>query len=533
MKKKLIFKIFIKLLFTIVIINSVQAQLVNQEWVARYNGTGNLGDVITSSVIDDTGNVYLTGRSIGNGGREDYATIKYNSSGIQQWVMRYNGPGDSFDYANSIAVDNSGNVYVTGTSFGTSDDYATIKYNSSGIQQWVIRYNGPTSTSDESAWAIALDGSGNIYVTGQSEGVGTNYDYVTIKYNSSGIQQWITRYNGPGNHIDRANAIAVDSSGNVYVTGFSKGNETGIDYATVKYNTEGIQQWARRYSASSINEEDAAWSISLDDIGNVYVTGNSRNGSVYPACATIKYNTDGDDLWVARYSAPGNSLQRGNSVKVDDLGNVYVVGQSGILTYDFFTIKYNYNGIEQWVSRHSGGLGKSIALDKSGYIYVTGFSSDGFETYLTTIKYDSFGIQQWITNQQNDVSGFEKVNIDLFGNVIVTGASDGDYITIKYSQTISIQQLSTELPEQFSLYQNYPNPFNPTTKIKFDIEKAGIIKLKVFDILGKEIATLVNESLNSGSYETEFDGSNIMSGVYFYKLETDNFSEVKRMILTK
>jgi len=131
------------------------------------------------------------------------------------------------------------------------------------------------------------------------------------------------------------------------------------------------------------------------------------------------------------------------------------------------------------------------------------------------------------------VSGFEKVNIDLFGNVIVTGASDGDYITIKYSQTISIQQLSTELPEQFSLYQNYPNPFNPTTKIKFDIEKAGIIKLKVFDILGKEIATLVNESLNSGSYETEFDGSNIMSGVYFYKLETDNFSEVKRMILTK
>jgi len=151
MKKKLIFKIFIKLLFTIVIINSVQAQLVNQEWVARYNGTGNLGDVITSSVIDDTGNVYLTGRSIGNGGREDYATIKYNSSGIQQWVMRYNGPGDSFDYANSIAVDNSGNVYVTGTSFGTSDDYATIKYNSSGIQQWVIRYNGPTSTSDESA----------------------------------------------------------------------------------------------------------------------------------------------------------------------------------------------------------------------------------------------------------------------------------------------------------------------------------------------------------------------------------------------
>ena len=114
---------------------------------------------------------------------------------------------------------------------GTSTDYATIKYDSAGQQQWVARYNGSGNSGDE-AHAIALDTSGNVYVTGQSYGAGGDTDYATIKYDSAGQEQWVIRYNGPGNPFDFAFAMAVDASANVYVTG-----ESDADYTTIKYRT--------------------------------------------------------------------------------------------------------------------------------------------------------------------------------------------------------------------------------------------------------------------------------------------------------
>ncbi|MCX6640698.1 MAG: SBBP repeat-containing protein, partial [bacterium] len=137
------------------------------------------------------GNVYVTGHSYGSGTYDDYATIKYNSAGVQEWVARYNGPGNSVDEAYSLAVDGSGNVYVTGISDGggTGPDYATIKYNSAGVQEWVARYNGPGNDYDE-AYSLAVDGSSNVYVTGKSFGSAPNYDYATIKYSATDLPDW-------------------------------------------------------------------------------------------------------------------------------------------------------------------------------------------------------------------------------------------------------------------------------------------------------------------------------------------------------
>jgi len=117
------------------------AQSVDTAWVRRYNGPGNRNDWASALALDGSGNVYVTGGSYGNGPHFDYATVKYDSSGNQRWVQRYNGPGDSTDYVYAIVVDGSGNVYVTGGSFGsgTSWDYATVKYDSSGNQLWVQR----------------------------------------------------------------------------------------------------------------------------------------------------------------------------------------------------------------------------------------------------------------------------------------------------------------------------------------------------------------------------------------------------------
>src|SRR5436190_3325669 len=171
----------------------------------------------------------------------------------QDWVQTYNGPGNGIDIAFSIVVDNAGNVYVAGNSPGetSANDITTIKYNAAGQQQWIQRYNGPGNSDDgtNGTNAIAVDSSGNVYVTGWSAGT-ENTDYVVIKYNSNGDQQWAQRYNGPGNGYDAPYGIALDSSGNVYVTGTSTGDGTGFDYATIKYDNDGQQQSAKSYNGT-------------------------------------------------------------------------------------------------------------------------------------------------------------------------------------------------------------------------------------------------------------------------------------------
>ena len=166
----------------------------------------------------------------------DSATVKYNSAGQEQWVARYNGPANLADFAEALALDDLENVYVTGTSTSETGrpEYVTIRYNPAGQEQWVARYSGTGAGGNEGD-SIALDGAGNVYVTGVSVGFGSGYDYATVKYNSIGQEQWAARYNGPASGDDFATGIAVDSSNNVYVTGRSTGLGTGFDYATVKY----------------------------------------------------------------------------------------------------------------------------------------------------------------------------------------------------------------------------------------------------------------------------------------------------------
>jgi uncharacterized delta-60 repeat protein len=539
----------LKLLITVCFLYvSQSASQVTEQWASRYNGPANGSDGSSSATVDAAGNVYITGYRTGANDK-DYITIKYNPSGVVQWSASYNGPGNDKDWATSIAVDGAGNVYITGYSVGsgTGNDYATVKYNSSGIQQWAQRYNGP-GNGDDIAYSIAADASGNVYITGTSFGSGTGYDYATIKYNSSGIVQWVVRVDWPQSGDDAAYSLVLDASANVYITGPKEGNSVTQDYGVIKYNSVGMQQWAIGYNGTG-NGEDISLSIAVDGSGNTYVAGGSEGAGTDLDVVIIKYNPAGIQQWVTRYDGPANGEDIAFCVKLDGAANVYVTGCREVTggSNDFATAKYNSSGVFQWSSGYNGpgnssDIAYSMDIDAAGSVYVTGHGTGiGTNTDYTTIKYNPSGAQQWVQiyNGPGNTSDIAyDVILGTNGSVYVTGTSPGigtndDIALIKYSQLVGIQPVNNEIPESFSIEQNYPNPFNPVTTIRYSLPVSQRVLIKVYDAAGRVAAILLDEFKPAGRHNIEFDGTDLSSGIYFYTIEAGLFKDTKKFILVK
>lgn len=467
---------------------------VSEEWVARYNGPDNLNDASCHMVRDDEGNIYLTGTSGSydhNGDlRNDYATVKYNPQGEEQWVARYNGPADGYDRPTSIAVDEGGNVYVTGESEALNNnymekyDYATVKYNPQGEELWVSRFNGPADDHDRPS-ALAIDANGNIYVTGAASEYTFNGhimdEYTTVKYTPEGEEQWVVRFYGQdvsssrksGEH--RPIAMALDTDGNIYVTGYSTdAGGTGNDFATVKYNPSGEEQWVARYVGENYeilaipSGNDEPSSIALDDKGNVYVTGYSTDGHPYEdygyTYPTVKYNAKGEEEWVAIYRANASyvagdyrqpySHNIPPSVSISERGDVYIAGATyeSETEMDYTVLKYNDSGKEQWIKKYNdsastNGMAYDLAIGEDGGIYVTGFSTgNGTHNDMATVKYHPSGEEEWVASYNGPDNGADLgqvIQVDAEGNVYLAGYSSGegtgvDFTLIKYKQELGV-----------------------------------------------------------------------------------------------
>jgi uncharacterized delta-60 repeat protein len=496
-----------------------------QKWAKRYNSPGDSKggpDIATALAVDSAGNVHVTGGIIKDITGSDYTTYKYNITGTREWKKTYNGPGTGPDQANAITTDAAGNVYITGTSDGNGsrDDYATVKYDKNGDTKWVRRYNGPGNFYDQ-ANAIAVDNAGNVYVTGRSDGSDLSGDYATIKYDAAGNITWVKRYNGPGNAFDQATAIAVDGAGNVYVTGESRDTENFQDYATIKYDANGNELWVMRFSRGFHTSEEAT-ALAVDAAGNVYVTGRSTASEFTPFdYATVKYNTLGVQQWAAIYNGPANSTDEANDIAVDASGNVYVTGGS---FGNFATIKYNAAGLQQWAALNPGNA-NALAVDAAGNVYVTG---SGFNDYAT-IKYNTAGVQQWFISYNgpgNSADNATDIAVDNNGNVYVTGQSTGvgtsfDYATIKYIQTALITATRQELlpniqiaaPDAGSVKLNasaYPNAFTNFINLQW-CGSDKPVSITITDLMGR----LVEKRNDLAPCGTIITGHHYRSGVYY------------------
>ncbi len=418
-------------------------------------GSGASTEQAYSIFSDSGGSVYVAGSftsttlGFGNGvtltnrGSTDFFVVKYNSSGVAQWAQNpVAGKGTGSDSSLSVFVDTSGNVYVSGQfdsniGFGNdinltnrgSYDFFVVKYNSNGVAQWAQGPATGTGTSSDYGDSVFVDTSGNVYLGGDffSTPIGfgndinltnrSNSDIFIVKYNSSGIAQW-AQNPAASTSNDFVSKIFMDSSGNIYITGnhasstLSFGNDVnltnrgGYDFYVVKYNNNGVAQWARGASVGTGTNTDTGRSVFVDTSGNVYVAGDfisatlgfgnsitlTRQGGNNDFFV-VKYDPDGNALWAKNPSTgTGTSTEYCDSVFVDSSGNVYLsgisastildfgngVGWTNRINDDFFIAKYNSSGIAQWVKTPLLEIGTnndeaySVFVDASGNVYSTG-----------------------------------------------------------------------------------------------------------------------------------------------------------------
>lgn len=472
-------KKFILFLFALAAATAMypQSQLhVFEDWT----GTAGTQNFFYKNVTktDGSGNVYVAGATVNGSGTTDILVAKYNSAGTLQWTQQYNGLANYYDFATALVIDGSNNVFVTGAVSNDTlnptinTDVILLKYNSSGVLQWVSTYAGPAGYFDAGT-DLYVTSAGVVALTGSSMNSSFNMDYVTILYNSSGVQQWATVYD----HSSHLNDVPVKISrkgSSIVVGGAVQTGAGSYDWAVLQYNASGVQT-AFTSSTGGSPAIDSVFDMMEDASGNIYIAGSTLTPTHGYDYDLVKLDSNLVIQWEKTYDGAGHLDDVIRSVKADAAGNVYVTGLTTTTSQglNYLTQKYNSAGTLIWSQSYNDSLNgddeaHALVLDNAETsLYVTGFSYtdslNGINYY--TLKYDSAGTQQWAIPFDGDKHLRDKatnIAIDTTGNVIVTGESEVsagtyEYATVRYveKQTIVPTDFNSEpTPASFLYYAN-------------------------------------------------------------------------------
>ncbi len=538
---------------SIVTAHSVPSHL----WSKRFGSTGfDIGYAVGTDASDNVyvagyfnGTVDFGGGNLMSAGSDDVFLAKYDVNGAQVWSKRFGSTG--FDDAYGLAVDASGNVVVIGRFEGTVDfgsgaglvsagstDIFVAKYNSAGVHQWSKRFG---STQADAAHAVALDGLGNVLMTGvfrltvdfgggNLSSSGFN-DVIVAKFDANGTHVWSQRFGST--LFEAGNTIAVDGSNNVIVGGQFQGTvsfggaglvASSTDMFLAKYNSAGVHQWSVDFGGTG---GDLGKGVAVDGSGNVYYTGlfegtvNFGGGAFVSLGASdiflAKYNSAGAHQWSDSY---GSALaDEGRGVAADAGGNVTLTGEyqgtidfgGGNLTSagtrDVIVATYDATGAHQWSQSFGAGsddTGNGVAIDGSDNLLVIGL-------FRNTVDFGG-------------------------GGGGLTSAGEADIFVFKYGTAVT----GVETPQQFGLVvSSYPNPFNPRTTVSYTVPSSGPVTVAIYDASGAHVATLVNaENRAAGDHRVEWDGRSngkraVSSGVYFVRVDHAGRTRASKMVLLK
>lgn len=368
-----------------------------------------------------------------------------------QWPARFNDPQNLNEAQGGAFIDPDGNIITIFTSeaTGQGENYQIVKYDRSANIIWSQIYNGPASLDDEPQGGT-VDAQGNVYVTGTTKLTNGKLDVMTVKYNNAGALQWSKRFDGEAHGDDDPFFLAVDGSGNVAITGETAGTDHGDDAFTIKYDANGTLQWKKTLTSDGVSD-DYGQSVGFGPDGSVYVGANISSSTSLQDVELIKYSGNGDKIWAKKYDGTAHLYDTVTGMKVDASGNAYLICASGVSTSEFniVTMKYDGNGNRQWLERQSSGTDSSfpfgLALDNSGNVIVAGITGSGTRTDFITLKYDALGNKQWVKKYNSNATAKSQdaayaVSTDNLGNVYVSGTTQGDgtrhdndITTVKYS----------------------------------------------------------------------------------------------------
>ncbi|MCP4134850.1 MAG: hypothetical protein GY754_28000 [bacterium] len=374
-----------------------------------WQGTQQYGTIsdqeIKHMAIDSEGSLYLAGSTAGELNDTEYSSdinmllVKYDKTGSRKWA-RVLGT-TSNDRAYGVAIDQGDNIYVTGSTSGNFDGNINdgssnsflVKYNSSGDKLW-------SKLNNEGYYAIAIDSNGYIYITGSASSsvdgqpYAGNADLILVKHDPDGNKIW-TRLMGSSND-DIAYALTIDNSGNIYVVGRTSGspdgktNQGGIDLLLVKYSSDGNKLWTELLGS---DKTDIGYAVTLDNSGSICIagyTGGTFSGTSNPgisALLLVKYNAAGERTLLKTLGIETSYSYPAHGIAVDKDDNLYLTGRTSYIyispgDVDVFLAKFNASGDNEWVRKwgsNNDDCGYAVATDRSGLIYVSGYTTQSMD----------------------------------------------------------------------------------------------------------------------------------------------------------
>ena len=546
---------------------------------------GTLGDLVFSVLVQGDGKIVAAGYSV-QGGNNNFAVVRYNENGTKdnsfgEYGIVTTPVGMEESKAYSVKIQNDGKIVAAGYTLNEGTyNFAVVRYNpdgspdiSFGTGGIVITQIGP---SNSIAYSLAIQKDGKIIIGGKSSN-GSNNDFCLARYNingtldnSFGTDGIVTTEIGTSTDVIQTIAIQSNESGieKIIAAGQTyKGS--GSDFALARYNLNGTLDVS--FGINGIvttdidSRNDGLMSIAVQGDGKILALGYS-NYEGNNDFALARYNTDGtlDNSFSGNgivITQVGDAGDYGRALTIQNDGKIVAAGYSFSGTYcDFALTRYNTDGSldvtfadNGIISVSYGALNDfvySIAIQNDGKIVAAGggrSDNEGYDFVLSRYKPDgstdsTFGLNGVIITPIGVSSCYAlSVALQDDGKIVAAGCSDNDdgycvFSLVRYNSDpatgISRGNLN-ELPTSFSLEQNFPNPFNPLTTIRFSIPKQQTVRLSVYNLLGQHVRTLVDKEINAGDHSVVFNAGGLVSGVYFYRLQTESFVSTKRFILLK
>jgi hypothetical protein len=517
-----------------------------------------------SILTNGSGNFVITWTDGRNGDSDIYAQ-RYSSDGI---VLGSNfkindDEGSSSQNNSSISTDSFGNFIITW-------DDERKKDNAIYAQRFTIdgmpigeNFEVNDNSSFCNSWdpSLAIDESGNFIITWRDNRHSDSNIFAQY-YSSDGIKDGENfkvnyeggRYDGPENP-----SISTDKHGNFVIAWKDMRNNGGDIYAQ-RFSRDGI----RRSTNFKVNDYDviirqANPSVSCDDTGNFVITwADERNGKI--------------DVYAQRFSS--NGLRLSSNFKVNDAEGSVVgipspwvqpsISTDGnanfVITWtderngnrDIYAQRYSNDGTALGTNfrvnddqGHGGQQSPSVSADGSGNFVITWMDERNGDSDIYAQRYSSDGIaldSNFIVTNFRDKNQSEP-DVKLWNGRIYNSWTDnraggtGYDIwanVLDWENPVGIDENENwEIPVTYSVSQNYPNPFNPSTKITFTLPKPEHVALDIYNTLGQKVATLLDSKINAGSHDVQFDASNLPSGIYFYRIQAGEFSQVRKMVLLR